>query len=336
MTHERRAVSMAMMRRTTSVKRRVSRYTRNLLREYAATGRMHESVPRRDVISTDITMTADERALYKAIDELVRRCYERDLEGKRNALGFVMTHFRSRLGSSVHALRKSLLSLKEHRLGVEDDEYQLDIDDLLQDEDGDLDDVDAMQSEAVEMVDEALALCDRVRGESKYGEFIERLAQLRGEGHQKVIVFSRFKDTQDWLREQISQELPDVALAGLSGQGDWEADDRGAFVDVDRAKATQYIAEKNGAGILLCTETAAESLNLQFCSAVVNYDIPWNPMRSGTAHRQDRPHRAGKPLCASGESLLQGYRRARRIQGYGRADRAVPGECWSVAAHPVG
>ena len=279
MTHERRAVSMAMMRRTTSVKRRVSRYTRNLLREYAATGRLHESVPRRDVISTDITMTADERALYKAIDELVRRCYERDLEGKRNALGFVMTHFRSRLGSSVHALRKSLLSLKEHRLGVEDDEYQLDIDDLLQDEDGDLDDVDAMQSEAVEMVDEALALCDRVRGESKYGEFIERLAQLRGEGHQKVIVFSRFKDTQDWLRDQISQELPDVALAGLSGQGDWEADDRGAFVDVDRAEATQYIAEQDGAGILLCTETAAESLNLQFCSAVVNYDIPWNPMR---------------------------------------------------------
>ena len=31
-------------------------------------------------------------------------------------------------------------------------------------------------------------------------------------------------------------------------------------------------------GILICTETAAESLNLQFCTALVNYDIPWNPM----------------------------------------------------------
>ena len=30
---------------------------------------------------------------------------------------------------------------------------------------------------------------------------------------------------------------------------------------------------------MLCTETAAESLNFQFCSAIVNYDIPWNPMR---------------------------------------------------------
>ncbi len=35
---------------------------------------------------------------------------------------------------------------------------------------------------------------------------------------------------------------------------------------------------KQPAGILLCTKTASESLNLQFCSAVVNYDITWNPM----------------------------------------------------------
>ena len=48
-------------------------------------------------------------------------------------------------------------------------------------------------------------------------------------------------------------------------------------------------------GLLLCTETASESLNLQFCSAVVNYDIPWNPMtleqRAGRIDRigQERP-----------------------------------------------
>ena len=132
MIHERRSESMSMMRRTTSVKHRVSRYTRNLLREYAEDGRLDQSVPRRKVITTAIAMTKEERALYDAIDELVRRCYERDLEGKRNALGFVMTHFRSRLGSSVHALKMSLLSLKENRLSIEDDEYQLDIDDLSQ------------------------------------------------------------------------------------------------------------------------------------------------------------------------------------------------------------
>ena len=278
MNPERRAKSMAMMRRTTSVKRSVSRYTRNLLREYAATDRLQESVPRRAVISTDITMADEERALYDAIDELVRRCYERDLEGQRNALGFVMTHFRSRLGSSVHALQMSLQSLKENRLGL-GDEYQLDLDDLEEDEDDELDDADATQSEAAEMVDEVLEMCERVHTESKFQEFLKRLAQLHREGHENVMVFSRFKDTQDWLREQVQPYVPNVNLAGLSGQEDWIIDDRGEFKEVDRARATQHIAERNGAGILLCTETAAESLNLQFCSAVVNYDIPWNPMR---------------------------------------------------------
>ena len=49
------------------------------------------------------------------------------------------------------------------------------------------------------------------------------------------------------------------------------------------------------AGLLICTETASESLNLQFCTAMVNYDIPWNPMtieqRIGRIDRigQERP-----------------------------------------------
>ena len=278
MTHERRAESMTMMRRTTSVKRSVSRYTRNLLREYAADGKLQESVPQRRVITTDIVMSKEERALYDEIDELVRRCYERDLEGQRNALGFVMTHFRSRLGSSVHALQMSLRTLKERRLGP-DDEYQLDLDDLVQDEDGELIDSDAIRSEAADMVDEVLDMCNKVRAESKFQEFLKRLGQLRQEGHENIMVFSRFKDTQDWLREKVEPCIPDVALAGLSGQEDWIIDDRGELKEVGRVEATQHISERNGAGILLCTETAAESLNLQFCSAVINYDIPWNPMR---------------------------------------------------------
>ena len=45
-----------------------------------------------------------------------------------------------------------------------------------------------------------------------------------------------------------------------------------------REKVVQQFREQ-AEGILLCTETAAESLNFQFCSAIINYDIPWNPMR---------------------------------------------------------
>ena len=93
------------------------------------------------------------------------------------------------------------------------------------------------------------------------------------------MVFSQFWDTQVWLREQLAEEAGDHLLAGLSGTDDWvfQPENR-AFVPESREKVVQQFRERPE-GILLCTETAAESLNFQFCSAIINYDIPWNPMR---------------------------------------------------------
>ena len=92
-------------------------------------------------------------------------------------------------------------------------------------------------------------------------------------------MFSQFRDTQVWLREQLAKESGDHLLAGLSGTEDWiyRAEDE-AFVAGSRETVVQQFRER-AEGVLLCTETAAESLNFQFCSAIINYDIPWNPMR---------------------------------------------------------
>ena len=93
------------------------------------------------------------------------------------------------------------------------------------------------------------------------------------------MVFSQFRDTQVWLREQLAKENCDFLLAGLSGSEDWiyQPSDQ-AFVPRAREAVVRQFRELPE-GILLCTETAAESLNFQFCSALINYDIPWNPMR---------------------------------------------------------
>src|SRR5205823_11681722 len=62
------------------------------------------------------------------------------------------------------------------------------------------------------------------------------------------------------------------------------ADMRAALVDQFRARAK----------ILIATEAAAEGINLQFCSMVVNYDLPWNPQRIeqriGRCHRYGQKH----------------------------------------------
>ena len=47
---------------------------------------------------------------------------------------------------------------------------------------------------------------------------------------------------------------------------------------ISRDDAKRRFREKQ-ADVLLCTDAAAEGLNFQFCGALVNYDMPWNPMR---------------------------------------------------------
>lgn len=63
-----------------------------------------------------------------------------------------------------------------------------------------------------------------------------------------------------------------------------DADMRAALVDEFRHRAT----------IMIATEAAAEGINLQFCSLVVNYDLPWNPQRIeqriGRCHRYGQKH----------------------------------------------
>ena len=286
MTPERIRRSMSLMRRSSSIKRSVSRHTRNLLRQYAQEGRLSQSVPQRNVRSVAVEMTKDERGLYDDIRDLVRECYQGQANVNRQALGFVMTHFRLRLGSSLFAFCRSLEGLNERMQTGHSEEFQWD--DLPVAGEDDYSDLDPetgipspdLTSDAQRMLSDLLdRRRARVGPDSKFIDFLDQFAQLRADGYTKVMVFSQFWDTQVWLREQLAKEAGEHLLAGLSGTEAWvfQPENR-AFVPGSREKVIQQFRERPE-GILLCTETAAESLNFQFCSAIINYDIPWNPMR---------------------------------------------------------
>ena len=70
-------------------------------------------------------------------------------------------------------------------------------------------------------------------------------------------------------------------------------------------------------GILICTETAAESLNLQFCTAVINYDMPWNPMTVEQRIGRIEPDRTAKKHGRCNQPVLREERRIRRLPGDG-------------------
>nr|WP_228024929.1 helicase-related protein [cf. Phormidesmis sp. LEGE 11477] len=93
---------------------------------------------------------------------------------------------------------------------------------------------------------------------------------------ESAIAFTQYTDTMDFLRETVRQ-LYGAQVACYSGRGGemWR-DGRWTVVSKEKIKKR---FKKGKIKILLCTESASEGLNLQTCGVLINYDMPWNPMR---------------------------------------------------------
>ena len=106
-----------------------------------------------------------------------------------------------------------------------------------------------------------------------------RLLRLLAENpREKVIVFSQFRKTLEYLARLLERyEIPSVVYHGSLARGEKEQ----AVLDF-RHRAT----------VMLATESGGEGHNLQFAHTLVNYDLPWNPMR--IEQRIGRLHRVGQ------------------------------------------
>ncbi|MFZ2959096.1 MAG: SNF2-related protein [Candidatus Ozemobacteraceae bacterium] len=106
----------------------------------------------------------------------------------------------------------------------------------------------------------------------------ELLGLLRQAPGGKVLVFTRFTDTLSHMQKVLDAEgiRHSVFHGGLDGPA--------------RDRAVE--AFRNDVPVMLATETGGEGRNLQFCNTLVNYDLPWNPMR--IEQRIGRLHRIGQ------------------------------------------
>ena len=115
---------------------------------------------------------------------------------------------------------------------------------------------------------------------------------------------------------------PDLRLLCFSGRGGEVSAADGTWRRIGRDDAKRRF--RNGeADLLLCTDAAAEGLNFQFCGALVNYDMPWNPMR--VEQRIGRIDRLGQkyPVIRIINLHYDGYRRDRRLPGAAQTHRPV-------------
>lgn len=270
---EERAVLEALLRHHTPLATFALRHTRALLRGYQAAGRLEARLPERRPENVWIAMKPRARALYERIERYVSHFYER-YEAERRGLGFVMTVYRRRLTSSFAAVRLSL----ERRLASLDGRQGLGLDDdELEQEELDFDLGSAPGQPFADergYLEDFLAELARLEGDSKL-EHLERDLETLLAEHPRVLVFTQYTDTMDHLRETLCRRWGS-AVGCYSGRGGevWD----GAW----RAASKEEIKTAFAAGevrILLATEAASEGLNLQTCGVLINFDMPWNPMR---------------------------------------------------------
>jgi superfamily II DNA or RNA helicase len=221
----------------------------------------------------------DQRLLYEAVTEYVREGYNKAMREKRNYIGFLMILMQRLVVSSTNAIKTTL----ERRLEVlEEPQEQLSLFPYYSDEEwADLDGNEQIETllttrlkapknerAEVKLLLDAATRCMQTGSDAKAETLLDWLYRLQaeeGELDLKILVFTEFIPTQQMLKRFLSER--GFAVVCLNGSMDMD----------ERKKAQDEFA--GNSRILISTDAGGEGLNLQFCHVVINYDIPWNPMR---------------------------------------------------------
>ena len=218
-------------------------------------------------------------ALYDHITDYVRICFGRAKSAKRNATGLVMVMLQKLASSSTDAIL-SALRTRLYRLENGEDEDNLEgygLDGSLDYEDDELDVSDysvehtssglKTEIEMLQKLVEEAEQCRATETDAKATALMEKIYSLRSSGieaNNKVLVFTEFRQTQNFLIRVLKEQ--GLKCEKVNGSMSME----------ERHRA--LVNFRDEADVLVATDAAGESLNVQFCHIVFNYDLPWNPM----------------------------------------------------------
>ena len=283
--------------------------------------------PRRisDTLGYDLTHgEISEQTLYDETTDYMRHVYNRAKLLNRSAARLAMGVMQRRLASSTYALLCSLdrridklddlirqvqeeklteeqLVVLQRRLAEEDDVFDTKTADEESNadgqEEGEVSDERLLAGViAVSLADllvereQVVGLRDLARkvynqgAESKFEKLSEMLTGSRFSG-EKFIVFTEHRDTLRYLVQRLGG-------MGYTGQ---IAQIHGGMYFTERQEQVELFRlphEQGGARFMICTDAAAEGINLQFCWIMINFDVPWNPAR--LEQRMGRIHRYGQ------------------------------------------
>ncbi|MCZ8234805.1 MAG: SNF2-related protein [Inhella sp.] len=284
------------------------------------------SYTRRIPLVERFTPTQDEQLLREQVGDYLRRPKLNALpDGQRQLISLVLWKL---LASSSHAIGGALATMADR---LEKQLGSAPAPDLAEALDQDYETLDetaeeweepsgpATEAERASLAEElaelrgfqqrAQQLRDNAKGQALLQALGKAFAELEKLGaQQKALIFTESRRTQDYLLSLLEQspyagqvvlfngtnsseqakQVHTEWLARHSGtdriSGSRTADTRAALVEEFRDRAR----------IMIATEAGAEGINLQFCSLVINYDLPWNPQRIeqriGRSHRYGQKH----------------------------------------------
>ncbi|HEV2529111.1 MAG TPA: SNF2-related protein [Thermomicrobiales bacterium] len=224
----------------------------------------------------------EERLAYDEVTRYIEHAYDIATQRRDQALGFVMVTYRKMLTSSAQTLRQSLerrvtrleairlvhnMVHRKTRLAFEAESDGDELDGLLQKYESTVHEIDPAGIDLE--IRELRRLCQllgQVKTETKATRLQEMLAGVLSDPQEKVLIFTQFAATMTWLGEQLRDLYRVVTFSGsMSPQ--------------DKDRTIDQFRDPAGAQVMIATEAAGEGRNLQFCHVMVNYDLPWNPMK---------------------------------------------------------
>lgn len=309
--------------RNRNLKRRLEAFCKRTLRKQVTE---YVRYTERHAILQEYSPTKDEETLYNSISDYLQtdKLYALPA-GQRTLITMVLRKLLASSSFAIAGTLNSLITRLENLL--EGTDIELDLDDydayseLTDEEDGDsIENADGHEDsqarhEAIlrelEQLKQFAALASSITVNAKGDNLISALTQGFGRieelgGQRKAVIFTESRRTQQYLLNLLSNHGYAGRIVFLNGVNDddisrqiytaWKERHKndGAISGSRQADMKAAVVEefRDRASILIGTEAAAEGINLQFCSLVVNYDLPWNPQR--IEQRIGRCHRYGQ------------------------------------------
>lgn len=262
--------------------------------------------PERSTITIEFNLSTEEKVLYGQVTDYVTEHFNRAEQRGNKGTSFAMMLLQRRLSSSIDAiyyslvrrldgLEKLLITTTEEQNKIADEleefdyeeyedessETQEDMEELLE-KTVDAIDLEELQKE-IDIVEEIVNNAKRIRENNTDKKFDELENTLFGQDGlikkgEKIIIFTEAVDTLNFLENKLKDRIPVIAKI----VGKYSMDERRKQVELFR----------NEAPLMLATDAGGESINLQFCNQMINYDIPWNPNK--LEQRMGRIHRIGQ------------------------------------------